>query len=299
MPPTLQPKAAEKHLIFVKNIPTYMARSTIPALYNEYGAFNVKNVYPESSITTAVVSFRTKDEAARAQEETDGMRLNDVILRVEMYERHRSVRFLRGNGQANRPLSVTEEEDSAGSQEEVPYDTNTAYTSPPKLVMPGLPDNAPGGTTWARIAAIKSARITKIPPNEPEAHPPEDPATASSTPAATPRIKVAVPHITFPPGPAHPSPHPPKASPDQPHYPDSAAVLSSPTNTGGTQYETELGVDRELNKLLDTMSLAGDVRQNVAAWEPIDTTELIRWRHCQGCYFCKLRMRSPDTLNER
>ncbi|KAF1850183.1 uncharacterized protein K460DRAFT_268704, partial [Cucurbitaria berberidis CBS 394.84] len=278
-------------LIFVKNIPTYMANRTIPKLYNEYGAFHVKNVYPQASITTAVVSFRTKEEAARAQKETDGMRFLDVILRVEMYEKHRSVRFIRDSGPAQRPLGAIEDDDEATLEEEVAFDTKHRYTPPLDVVASTLPNDAPKGMTWAHVAADKGALTVMSPPSTPEAALSENKIVTSSTPVTTPRTKVAVPHILFAPSPAQSDHHRLKTYLDRTAPSNFTFVPSLAARGNNKPYNADTKSTSKLNNPFGAVGQAMDVPRHTSVWKPIDTAELIRQRHCQGCSFCQLRTR--------
>ena len=58
-------KAANEHLIFVKNVPGYIETDELKRMYESYNPTSLKNVYPNSNVTTIVVGFRTKAEAAR------------------------------------------------------------------------------------------------------------------------------------------------------------------------------------------------------------------------------------------
>jgi hypothetical protein len=150
MPRPQHTKAKEEHLIFVKNCPADLATGPLLDLFERYDPIRIKNVYPNSDITTVVVSFPTYDEACYAQEDTDGIRLENVVLRVEMFDKYRSVRYLREERGVNRPLgAVGDDDDEVG------------YIAPKySLEAEDFPDMEPaapakqgnGGNTWAQIA---------------------------------------------------------------------------------------------------------------------------------------------------
>jgi hypothetical protein len=150
MPRPQHTKAKEEHLIFVKNCPADLATGPLLDLFERYDPIRIKNVYPNSDITTVVVSFPTYDEACYAQEDTDGIRLENVVLRVEMFDKYRSVRYLREERGANRPLgAVGDDDDEVG------------YIAPKYSLeaesFPDMESGAPakqgnGGNTWAQIA---------------------------------------------------------------------------------------------------------------------------------------------------
>ena len=255
MPHPRHTKAPSQHLIFVKNVPTYLAKYTIPDIYNGYGALGVKNVYPEGSITTAVVSFRTDKDAVRAQIETDGMRLDNVILRVELFNKQRSVRFLRENGLTKRPLDDIVEDYEESAQGEEGYDAGSERTSFDGNVASTLPDDAVKDTTWARVVANNNPTPTTA--KRPKAH------------------RVVLPG---------------KAAPHK--DPSQSGIIPSPTaKDSNTSYKTDFEGNSARDQLLEATTKAVVVVRDVNTWEPIDTTERIRQRHCKLCFFCRLRKR--------
>ena len=215
-------RTPNEHLVFVKNVPSDLAKKNmIPKLFAQYNPIGFKNVYPHSNITTVVVTFATRREAARAQEETDQTRLENVILRVEGYKKTRSVRYLRDKGQAIRPLGTVEEDDTEDSEEDYAEEEPPAYNPPPEPVAAKDPKIASTGITWAHIAGNQRGAVQPVVPAIQEADEEQqdeqddtqddkqddkqdneqdkgqDKDTSPKTPTATPRMPVAVPDITW------------------------------------------------------------------------------------------------------
>jgi hypothetical protein len=188
-----------EHLIFVKNVPQYLAKDEVPKRFIQYNSIGVKNVYPHSHITTVVISFAAKHEAERAQRETDQMRLDNVVLRVEGYNKGQSVRYLRDKGHASRPLGAVEEDDT-GNYEEDTQEEASIYIPPLEPVVVKYPKIASQGTTWAHIAGKQRGAVQPAVPAVQEAEEKEEEdneATPPKTPTFTPRLPTAVPDITW------------------------------------------------------------------------------------------------------
>jgi hypothetical protein len=189
-----------EHLIFVKNVPQYLAKDEVPKRFIQYNSIGVKNVYPHSHITTVVISFATKHEAERAQRETDQMRLDNVVLHVEGYNKSQSVRYLRDKGHANRPLGAVEEDDTRYYEEEAQEEASI-YTPPLEPVAAKDPKIASQGSTWAHIAGKQRGAVQPAVPAVQEAEEKEEEedneATPPKTPTFTPRLPTAVPDITW------------------------------------------------------------------------------------------------------
>jgi hypothetical protein len=188
-----------EHLIFVKNVPQYLAKDEVPKRFIQYNSIGVKNVYPHSHITTVVISFAAKHEAERAQRETDQMRLDNVVLRVEGYNKSQSVRYLRDKGHASRPLGAVEEDDT-GNYEEDTQEEASIYIPPLEPVVVKYPKIASQGTTWAHIAGKQRGAVQPAVPAVQEAEEKEEEdneATPPKTPTFTPRLPTAVPDITW------------------------------------------------------------------------------------------------------
>lgn len=152
MPLLSAAKAPNERLIFVKNVPTYVPEEEIAALFAPYNPISIKNVYKDSSITTIVVAFRSKPDAARAQHETDKTRLGSAEIKVELYEQRRSVRYIRDQGQANRASISPEKE-----QNEQPGHLGPEGDSPSFPPLPPVPDKSHNAVlqtnTWAHIVS--------------------------------------------------------------------------------------------------------------------------------------------------
>lgn len=289
-------KAANEHLIFVKNVPGYTETEDLKRMYENYNPTSLKNVYPNSNVTTIVVGFRTKAEATRAQEETDQTRIANVILRVEMYNQRQSVRYLRDQGQANRSLGQVEQDEPGyfdePAQEDAPF-----FTPPLEPYVARDPAAAPQGTTWAHVAGnrlvpVKEAR---------KLNGTDSPATVPSTPTYTPRMPIAVPQKLLPPGQQQPESSPPPAAVSLGHSTPEALPIPPPrsvvsTNTGTTDEAEDR--DRTMSDIAIWQATTqwaterGSYQATLQEVEPIDTTARIRQRHYRDCVFCQMRNRS-------
>jgi hypothetical protein len=351
-------RTPNEHLVFVKNVPSDLAKkNAIPKLFAQYNPIGFKNVYPHSNITTIVVTFATRREAAHAQKETDQTRLENVILRVEGYKKIQSVRYLRDKGQAIRPLGTVEEYDTEDSEEYHAEYEPPAYNPPPELVAAKDPKIAPTGITWAHIAGNQRGAVQPVVSTIQETDEEEkdeqddkqdneqdegqDKDTPPKTPTVTPRMPVAVPDITWtpkrtadgmpslmsqnpllPPTPpifslSNRTIVPPTLLPNTPRETILAPSTSSdegewaahgpyeplpalpsqknrtivPARPGAfynAQYDAEVEHKVKMEGVSDWAQKSTGI-QAASAWEPIDTTERIRQRHCHDCAFCKKR----------
>ncbi|KAI4674282.1 uncharacterized protein J4E84_010657 [Alternaria hordeiaustralica] len=293
-------KAANEHLIFVKNVPGYIETDELKRMYESYNPTSLKNVYPNSNVTTIVVGFRTKAEAARAQEETDQTRIANVILKVEMYNQRQSVRYLRDQGQASRPLGMAEQ-DEPGYFDEPAQEDAPVFTPPLEPYVARDPAAAPQGTTWADIAGNRAAPVkhtTKLEGTD-------SPATVPSTPNFTPRMPIAVPQ-KLPPGQPQPGSSPPPAAVSLGHSTPEALTIPPAVTDVSTDSGSEATDETDENEEHDRMISDIAIWQATAQWanetvgyqspgqqvEPLDTTARIRQRHCRDCVFCQMRNRS-------
>ena len=101
-------RASNERIVFVKNVPSYVPSDQIAELFAPYKPLSIKNIYKGSSITTIVVGFGSRSDAVRAQRNTDGKSLGSAVIKVEMYEQRRSLRYIKGQEQANLASSAGE-----------------------------------------------------------------------------------------------------------------------------------------------------------------------------------------------
>ena len=146
----LNTRSQNAHLIFVKNVPGDLAHEGIPKLFGEYKPLVIKNIYPNSSVTTMVLSFRSHAEAIRAKEGGQDKRLGNAMLRTEMYEDRRSIRFNRGQGQAQGKANNNEPYDSEDTEAPA-YTIRNKARSKKGLVAAKAP-NTIADKSWARVA---------------------------------------------------------------------------------------------------------------------------------------------------
>jgi hypothetical protein len=279
--------AKDEHLIFVKNVPAYLATEAVPELFARYRPDRIKNVYPKSDITTVVVGFATQEKASQAQQETDGMRLENVVLRVEMYSKHRSVRYLQEARTKSQPTSAAEEdyEELDECEEVIPAE--------PEYVLPFArkPQEGSGPSTWAQVAGT-DRKTDMIPPPLPGVAPLTEfptPSEQRASPKPEPPIKVAVPRI------------------DTARNTDNATstlgstddVLPHSSNASSTKvasYDGDVEDTAKTGEQATTTKPDQPVRDSIfAPWEPMSTSRRMSHLHCRHCTFCQMRMRRGDV----
>ncbi|EUC48485.1 hypothetical protein COCMIDRAFT_33971 [Bipolaris oryzae ATCC 44560] len=283
-------------LIFVKNVPSYVADDQVTDLFSPYRPVSYKNIYKGSNITTIVVGFRSTSDAARAQRETDGSCLGNAVIKVEMYEQRRSIRYIRDHGyDSSVPWEVGEQEEGYSYEdeqpdEEVPSKEVTAHFSPLYPAPVKLSSTAAQGTTWAHIA---SSHYTQAVTKEPAITKADSAPSPASTPIATPQITTAIPV----------KPIEPEA---QVSAPPSPVVAVSPSDTttiaisepsvrdessgdGAHGPETEHQIMRWSGIMKWAQDSGGDGIQEMQSrpYVPLDTAVRIRQVHCRDCAFCK------------
>ncbi|EUC30343.1 hypothetical protein COCCADRAFT_104123 [Bipolaris zeicola 26-R-13] len=287
-------RVSNERLIFVKNVPSYVADDQVEELFSPYRPVSYKNIYKGSSITTIVVGFRTTSDAARAQRETDGKCLGSAIIRVEMYEQRRSIRYIRDHGYNSTPWDVEEDEGEEEYEEEpyeeVPPKEATAGFSPYYPAPVKLSSTAAQGTTWAHIA---SRQHTQGVTNAPAITKADSAPSPASTPIATPQIPTVIPV----------KPIEAEAQVTQPSSPVAAvspsnnttiaisepAAHDEPSSDGAHEPESEHQVMRWSEILRWAEHSSGDGIQEMQSrpYVPIDTMVRIRQVHCRDCAFCK------------
>ncbi|KAF2027134.1 hypothetical protein EK21DRAFT_91789 [Setomelanomma holmii] len=290
----------DEHLIFVKNVPNSIS-SSIPTLFAPYSPLRVKNVYPHSDITTIVLGFRTQAAASIAQQETDGMRWENVVLRVEGYSKMRSVRYVREERGRGRPRGAVGGEEAGQEWEEV-YEDEDGQQSGPELeyetvfpdVAPAVKRDVGGATTWAQVAK-QTRRLSRT-------HAADRLVAESSRLDAVvdEHLDEAVPS-PMKAGPRAPTPSDWEASQ---HEEDDADERWSNTATPGAihshsptasssdfaGYAGDIEDNRKTTKVSNVPEAAPAAPTSLfAPWEPIDTSERILLLHCRDCLFCQKR----------
>lgn len=287
MPHSTRYRTANEHLIFVKNVPGYIAEDTISQLFSKYNPQEINNLYPHSSMTTIVISFRTKLDAARAQKDTDQLRSNNVILQVETYNRQQSTRRFRDKGPKTEPQgafddggecdTVGEARTELGLREE----THTENSESSGAEM----HETPAGATWANVVAhiqdqsVKNAREIGI----------------LSSPQATRLLTGTARRKSEPLLNSRPSSE--IGSESLLHSrlsileSDTTAVLAQAESGEESRYSVDT---MEKDEQPDVLTTEPD--QHAASeergWEPTDTTDRLRQRHHRGCVFCWRRTRN-------
>jgi len=144
-------RSQNSHLIFVKNVPGDLAEEGIPKLFNEYRPLAIKNIYPYSSVTTMVLSFRSRAEAIRAKEGGHDKRLGNAVLRTEIYEDRRSIRFNRGQAQVKGKANNNETDDTEDA--EAPAYTIRNKPRSKRVLLAAKAPTTVAGKSWAKVAS--------------------------------------------------------------------------------------------------------------------------------------------------
>jgi hypothetical protein len=280
MPRAQNTKAKDEHLIFVKNVPAELAITAIPDLYAQFEPARIKNVYPTSDITTVVVGFETHEEANQAQQETDGMRFENVLLRVEMYNKHRSVRFLRETRKTHRPRGAVDED-----YEELVEDVEQAAEAEYVLPFGQAQGDAPRITTWAKVVGNKNNATGMTPLPAPAVAATRPPTPTDQTPISTPIFEVAISCFDT-------TTKTNVASSDLASNDDDVPPRSPHTSSSEIAgYEGDVEDNQKTKKRQPREKVDMHMRISIfGPWHSVNTNRNISRRHCQGCFFCKMRM---------
>lgn len=189
-----------------------------------------------------------------------------------MFDKYRSVRYLREERNANRPLGAVD--DDYEEEVESPPNYSLELEGPPRL-QPSAPlQQGNGSSTWAQIARnIHPLGMAPLP--APRAAPL---AHTSSTEAvvATPRTPTG-PDIS-------------DMLSDSGVFLDTSLDVLSMTSTGDADDEDDDHIRRGNSHATHKKLVPG--RRRVALWAPVDSTDTIRERHCEDCAFCQMRAHS-------
>jgi hypothetical protein len=291
MPPAQKYKGRDEHQLFVKHVPADTAKYALPDLFAPYNPRSVRNLYPDSYDTTVVLSFSTHDEASRAYEDTNGLRIDNTVLHVEMWSEQRTT----------RPLAVTEGYEAGQSRKPISKPATTRYQTPVEIIErtdtpvsdTGSNHLKPGdGATWAQVVRPKQplpATVTDRPAISPVLPTVTDKAFLGRT-AASPQIQV-------------------NAEPEGLAW--SGLPAKSPTcvtedpgyGEGDTTDGVSYGVvytfkDRQDKEPIVTRAhLTAVPPGSYSAWDSTNTSDRISHAHCRNCGFCRARLRRPD-LNQ-
>lgn len=299
MPRPFTTKFKDEHHIFVKNVPAALGISAVPRLFEQYEPTRIKNVYPTSNITTIVVTFGTYEEAEQAQEDIDGTRIDNVVLRVEMYDKRRSLRYLKDTGTRNTPRRSTHRPHFAQVEEEYEdeYEGDGEYEEP-VYVRPAAtqPQVSPGTTTWANIVGNNRGNGMAPLPAPANAVQPRDP-TPMFAPANDHNAEYAN-DIHEPVGPhnndnATQSEHGSiEVLPPSWETASLADSTTSPTDSELIRITQEIVPILEAEAKAQAQAKTKEVPRTsiVVPWESFDSTERLVQRHCRDCVFCQKRL---------
>lgn len=191
-------KASNRNLVFVKDVPQYMAKTTIPDVFAKYNPISAKNIYPRGKTTTIVFIFRTRYDASQAQEATDQQKLDGIILRVEMYRQQQSMRYLRQNQVDNSlPDDAYNGNNADDYEEEEAWGETTLDNGiiDKNLVPPQSLNTTPQKSIWAGVVANVQETPSVYMPDFPGSAGQDTPSTTIITPASIPRIYAATPNV--------------------------------------------------------------------------------------------------------
>ncbi|KAF2123988.1 hypothetical protein P153DRAFT_361614 [Dothidotthia symphoricarpi CBS 119687] len=301
----------KNHLIFVKNVPSDTARKAIPRLYAQYGAVEYTNIYAASSITTVMIGFQTMQEAVYAQQDTDGMKLDNVILRVERYHKKQSVRFLRERRRAGGLLGDEggDYEDEGADIHEEPGMTPEVIPPPVKPVALPVRKVAPANGSWARVAAgsgplgvvYASTARCELSSKAPVVVDFSTAATSIGTVVASDvgsAVATGSRHsksISITRKSAHTNFHDRSSASD-------VLFDANEIDAGDAAGEESVHFPEDTNQTQDVRERTNTSEPRVSdtgnrleqwgmlAW-PVDTTEYIQQRHSESCSFCQMRRR--------
>lgn len=259
-----------------------------------------------------MVGFKTKQEATCAQQETDGMKLDNVILQVEMYNKTQSVRFLRERRGVDVQVDGDDgddgdddddDDDIDGNEVELgceDEDSNVEFKEmnleKEKQKSLELADRCEGrvgtiGTLWAHVAARPRAANASFALNGPGEY-------ASKTSAVVEVNEATVPvddWYTAAYTPLHGLESRPTTGESEPGSRTSSlgqCHYGKEAETGGNateepRYSQEI-VSRAQVEPGAINSESQVEKRRMLAW-PVDTTVHIQQRHCVTCPFCQMR----------
>src|SRR5690242_10076179 len=112
-PKMFQHKYNPRQMLFVKNVPQASAMH-IAALFLPYKPLETRNLYPDSRITTFIVTLPNVAVTEEALCHTDGLRLGSTVISVERYNAKQSTVARR---EARKKRNVQEGYDQGGEYE--------------------------------------------------------------------------------------------------------------------------------------------------------------------------------------
>jgi hypothetical protein len=282
MPPAQKYKGRDEHQLFVKHVPADTAKYALPDLFAPYNPRSVRNLYPDSYDTTVVLSFSTHDEASCAYEDTNGLRIDNTVLYVEMWSEQRTT----------RPLGSAEGYEAGQSRKPILKPTTTRCQTPIEIIeRTDTPVSDTGstrlkprdGTTWAQVAGPKQPLPTAVT---------DRPATSSILFNIADNARSS--HTVESPQPQV------KAETMEP----STCVTEDPFHGEGDTTEGDsygmvytLKDPQDEEPVLTRAHLTAKPPEYHNAWDSTNTSYRISHAHCRNCGFCQARLRRSD-LNQ-
>ena len=168
-------------ILFVKNVPQYTA-SSVTSLFTQYKPLEVKNLYPESEMTTFMVALPNADVARIALDVLDGLRIDSTILSVEFYNPKQSTVARR---EARRKRNIYNNNDSerdgyeadGGAQQYSPATEEGAASSARNASVVVPVRKVTNGVSWANIAQGNADEQPSPSPITPQAPTPPNTVT--------------------------------------------------------------------------------------------------------------------------
>lgn len=193
-----------------------------------------------------------------------------------MFDKYRSVRYLREERNANRPLGAVDDD----YEEEVEIRPNYSLEEEdaPRYESSAPVQHGNGISTWAQIARkVHPLGMAPLPAPRaaPLVHPSvgKGPRSPIDTAVATPRISTG--------------PDTSDTLSGSAFIDDTSLESLSMSSAGDADDEGDGRAWRRQSHLSQKKSVPG--RDRVALSAPIDSTDTIRERHCADCVFCQIR----------
>jgi hypothetical protein len=195
-----------------------------------------------------------------------------------MFDKYRSVRYLREERNANRPLGAVDDDDDYEEEVEIRPNYSLEAEDAPRYEPSAPVQHGNGISTWAQIAR-KVHPLGMAPLPAPRAAPLVHPAVGKQ-PQSPINVAIATRRIS--------------TGPDTSDTLSGSAIIEeasleslSMSSAGDADDEGDGRAWRGQSHPSHKKSMPG--RDRVALPAPIDSTDTIRERHCADCAFCQMR----------
>lgn len=275
-------KITDEYLIFAKNIPRHMSDRTIE-LFESYNPTGFRNIYPHSSMTTIVFSFSNQIDADTAQREMDQMRLDHVILKVERHKNYPSMQSKRSGQEDFQSSCFLEKSYKTGSGDELLEDSRHSGSSVSDhqlftdIEPVQNPATAGDNTTWANIAAYN------VPPGLAVSF------SVRSSELITDLGNAPCKTITTPIKPLSNSLSQDQTVTDTP-VSNATYTTTKPVRPMNPAHNAHIYKTKDESSHVARAYGFENVIIRPVYYIPPDTTEYIREKHEQKCFFCQYRI---------